>query len=153
MARKSRKRYLRGKHSWPVGRDSLFFELVKREVIQFYEEAEREDPLQCYYCGRVTLPRERHVDHAKPLAKGGGHAAENLVIACPTCNLRKGDKTPEEYRAWLASDPYRPKCRFCGDRIGSTSGPVKRCRKCYFRHMKEWGPHNTGEALRRMEAL
>jgi hypothetical protein len=47
---------------------------------------------QCEYCG---LSRERsvlsfHVEHIVPRQHGGESVAENLALACPHCNLRKG---------------------------------------------------------------
>lgn len=52
----------------------------------------------CYWCG-VKCKRKYHVDHYKPLSKGGKHEVSNLVIACPTCNLRKNAKDPLEFAA------------------------------------------------------
>jgi 5-methylcytosine-specific restriction endonuclease McrA len=49
----------------------------------------------CIYC-EVEL-QEYHVDHVVSLAKGGSNSAENLVIACPLCNLSKNDKSLEEW--------------------------------------------------------
>lgn len=50
----------------------------------------------CYWCG-TKCPDNYHVDHYVPLAKGGPHILENLVIACPSCNLRKNAKDPYEF--------------------------------------------------------
>lgn len=47
---------------------------------------------KCFYCAKIL--GLYHVDHFIPLAKGGSNAAENIVIACPSCNLRKGDLMP-----------------------------------------------------------
>lgn len=46
---------------------------------------------KCYYC-KANVGTTYHVDHVIPLAKGGSNGPENLVIACPTCNMRKRDK-------------------------------------------------------------
>lgn len=51
----------------------------------------------CYWCGSKC--DAFHVDHYQPLAKGGTHTADNLVIACPTCNLQKSAKDPYEFAA------------------------------------------------------
>lgn len=51
---------------------------------------------RCYWCGEKT-GRHYHVDHVVPLAKGGSNGPENLVISCPTCNLRKSTKLPHEF--------------------------------------------------------
>src|SRR3546814_17562676 len=49
---------------------------------------------KCWYCG--TKLTAYHVDHRIPLARGGSNGPENLVIACPACNLSKGAKMPWE---------------------------------------------------------
>lgn len=50
----------------------------------------------CYWCGRKCA-KNYHVDHYKPLSRGGLHEFENLVIACGPCNLRKNAKDPYEF--------------------------------------------------------
>lgn len=50
----------------------------------------------CYWC-LTKCENEYHIDHYVPLAKGGKHEIDNLVIACPTCNMRKNAKDPYEY--------------------------------------------------------
>lgn len=50
----------------------------------------------CYYC-KKRVGKQYHVDHIVPLARGGSNGPENLVIACPTCNLRKGFKLLHEW--------------------------------------------------------
>src|SRR5579872_5401787 len=55
---------------------------------------------RCYYCHKKVNPHDRgsyHVDHVIPLARGGRNDPSNLVIACPTCNLRKHDRLPHEF--------------------------------------------------------
>ena len=63
----------------------------------------------CYLCGiaidttpHFLAPTSRTVDHITPISRGGKHDLDNLAFACRKCNLRKGNKTPEEYRAYLA---------------------------------------------------
>jgi hypothetical protein len=34
-----------------------------------------------------------HLEHAIPRSKGGGDGLDNLAWACPSCNLRKSDRT------------------------------------------------------------
>lgn len=40
----------------------------------------------CAYCGANS---PTHIDHVKPLSRGGAHCLSNLRPACPTCNMRK----------------------------------------------------------------
>lgn len=49
----------------------------------------------CYFCG-ARFTGVFHVDHIQPLARNGLHAAFNLCIACPPCNLSKNAKPLEE---------------------------------------------------------
>jgi 5-methylcytosine-specific restriction endonuclease McrA len=49
----------------------------------------------CYWCGCKL--EKYHVDHVIPLVRGGRNDPSNLVIACPQCNLSKGDKLPHEW--------------------------------------------------------
>lgn len=58
----------------------------------------------CYYCQQPLGP-DRHLEHKIPLVRGGSNWPANLTYACPTCNLRKGSKTPQEFRAWLLLCP------------------------------------------------
>jgi hypothetical protein len=47
----------------------------------------------CRYCGRTE---NLSVDHVVPRCQGGGDQLENLVVACRSCNSRKGGRTPEQ---------------------------------------------------------
>jgi 5-methylcytosine-specific restriction endonuclease McrA len=57
---------------------------------------EKSQPKVCHWCG-VKCGASWHVDHRLPLAKGGGHELQNLVIACPGCNMRKAARDPIEF--------------------------------------------------------
>lgn len=54
----------------------------------------------CHWCD-LDCADNFHIDHYFPLSKGGSHTPDNLVIACPTCNMRKGAKDPEVFRLQL----------------------------------------------------
>lgn len=47
----------------------------------------------CVYCGEPW----KEMDHFIPLAKNGGHTAENVVPSCKHCNRTKSDKDPLEF--------------------------------------------------------
>jgi hypothetical protein len=47
----------------------------------------------CYWCN-INCEKKYHIDHYFPLAKGGSHTIDNLVIACPSCNMKKNAKDP-----------------------------------------------------------
>lgn len=56
----------------------------------------------CWMCG-CALDGGFHVDHVKPLARGGWHCLSNLRPSCPTCNISKGAKWPLETALVLTS--------------------------------------------------
>jgi len=55
---------------------------------------------RCYYCN-TDVADGYHVDHMIPLSRGGSDWPDNLVVACPTCNISKGVKTAEEFLEFL----------------------------------------------------
>ncbi len=50
----------------------------------------------CAVCN-VDLRFGYHIDHIKPIARGGENTDYNLQALCPTCNLQKNDKDPIEF--------------------------------------------------------
>lgn len=62
------------------------------EIAEIYRQAKEDSPIRCYLCGELIELGDRHVDHKRPLSRGGKHTTSNLGITCSTCNLRKGSK-------------------------------------------------------------
>jgi 5-methylcytosine-specific restriction endonuclease McrA len=65
---------------------------------------------RCVYCATPLAVHTATLDHVHPLARGGAHAAENLVAACAPCNRLKGDQLPEEFfarHAWAGRNFLR----------------------------------------------
>lgn len=56
---------------------------------------------KCYYCQQDLV--SEHIEHKIPISRGGTNWPANLALACQRCNLRKHNKTPAEFRAYLAS--------------------------------------------------
>lgn len=52
----------------------------------------------CIYCAST---KDLHLDHIKPLSKGGSNWAANLAPACATCNKSKNDKWGEDLLRWV----------------------------------------------------
>ena len=50
----------------------------------------KRDGFMCRYCGRSAPGVVLHVDHVKPLAKGGEDREENMITSCEDCNFGKG---------------------------------------------------------------
>lgn len=57
---------------------------------------------RCFYCCK-KLPKDYHVDHFMPLAKGGTNERHNLRLACPKCNMAKRTMLPEEFLGLLVA--------------------------------------------------
>lgn len=46
----------------------------------------------CACCGAPLV--EYHIDHIRPVSKGGTNTDDNVQLLTPTCNMRKSDKWP-----------------------------------------------------------
>lgn len=66
----------------------------------------RRDNYTCQYCGKRT--RNLTIDHIVPRHRGGRRTWDNLVVACPRCNLRKGGQTAKEAGMPLRRQPRKP---------------------------------------------
>ncbi len=53
-------------------------------------EVFKRDSFTCQYCGKKAPDVVLHVDHIKPVAKGGGASILNLITSCMDCNSGKG---------------------------------------------------------------
>ena len=65
------------------------------------------DNFQCMYCGtqqKIKLT----IDHVIPRSRGGKSTFDNCVAACRPCNLKKGDRTPNEAKMFLRHQPFSP---------------------------------------------
>ena len=66
------------------------------------------DNYTCQYCGNAPGRALLTLDHIVPRSRGGQTTWENVVAACRTCNMRKGDRTPDEAGLALRKQPGRP---------------------------------------------
>lgn len=62
----------------------------------------------CFYCQEPLSSDQITIDHAIPVAKGGGEELANLLVACKPCNSAKGSQTLESFkpdagREWLSA--------------------------------------------------
>lgn len=66
---------------------------------------------RCAYCG-AYLSERWHVDHVKPILREvftpeddenvGEDSIDNMMPACPPCNISKGRMKLEDWRLWIA---------------------------------------------------
>jgi 5-methylcytosine-specific restriction endonuclease McrA len=66
------------------------------------------DNYTCQYCGKKFEPRSLTCDHIIPRSRGGAAEWTNIVTSCLHCNLKKGDKMPDEAGMRPRKRPSRP---------------------------------------------
>jgi 5-methylcytosine-specific restriction endonuclease McrA len=64
------------------------------------------DNWRCVYCG--TTSGRLTLDHVVPRSRGGDSVWENVVTSCAPCNLKKGNRLPEEISMTLSRPPRPP---------------------------------------------
>jgi 5-methylcytosine-specific restriction endonuclease McrA len=77
----------------------------------------------CQYCGRRFERSELTLDHVIPRCQGGMSAWDNIVVACLTCNTRKGNRLPTEAGLRLMRQPMKPRW---ATRVGCKLGRVRK---------------------------
>lgn len=60
---------------------------ISKEIRQ---QVLKRDGYRCRYCGSHS--EVFHMDHVYPISKGGETTVNNLVTACPSCNIKKKDR-------------------------------------------------------------
>jgi 5-methylcytosine-specific restriction endonuclease McrA len=62
------------------------------QLIRIFAKQKR----RCCYCN--CLVERLTLEHIKPISKGGNHTAKNIAFACVTCNKRKADLDPFDFK-------------------------------------------------------
>ncbi len=84
--------------------------LPQNEVIFSRQNLFLRDQFTCQYCGKLLKnPKERTIDHVIPKSRGGKTVWTNVVLCCKKCNLKKGNRTPEEAGLKLLKLPRTPR--------------------------------------------
>lgn len=84
--------------------------LPQNEVVFSRQNLLLRDRFTCQYCGKILKnPKERTIDHVIPKSRGGKTIWSNVVLCCKKCNLKKGDRTPEEAGLKLLKTPKPPR--------------------------------------------
>jgi len=66
------------------------------------------DRFQCQYCSGEFAAHELTFDHVVPRSRGGRTCWTNIVTACTRCNLRKGNRLPQECDMHPRTRPHQP---------------------------------------------
>jgi 5-methylcytosine-specific restriction endonuclease McrA len=51
----------------------------------------------CVWCGRELWRRDLTLEHVVPRSRGGHMVSENALVACRSCNRRRGSKPVDAY--------------------------------------------------------
>ena len=62
---------------------------------------------RCEWCDVDLVDAEFELDHVLSLKQGGANKAENLILSCPDCNRRKGQKHPARFAAEIYRETGR----------------------------------------------
>lgn len=65
----------------------------------------KRDNHTCQYCGST---KKLTIDHVIPRSKGGKDTWQNMVVACSSCNTKKGDHLLEHTKMKLNRVPKAP---------------------------------------------
>lgn len=87
---------------------SRFDKVIRRHLPFSRRNLYRRDRLRCQYCGGRPGTRLLTIDHVVPRTLGGRTSWTNCVLACATCNSKKGGRTPEQVGMSLLQKPVRP---------------------------------------------
>lgn len=93
-------------YSYPsVIRLRRYINLPYAKIVLSRRNIMKRDRHTCQYCGTKS---DLTLDHVLPRSRGGEDSWENLVTACNQCNVKKGNRTPDEASMPLDVEPYRP---------------------------------------------
>lgn len=87
------------------------FKYIKAKVLGLRFNRENvlmRDRFKCQYCLITVSSKTATFDHVIPKSKNGKTEWNNIVTSCKSCNLKKGDSSPEEAGMKLAAIPIKP---------------------------------------------
>ena len=93
-------------YSYPsVIRLRRYINIPYNKIVLSRRNIMKRDANKCQYC---NSSRNLTIDHVMPRSRDGKDTWENLVTACDSCNVKKGNKTPKEANMPLNRKPFRP---------------------------------------------
>lgn len=88
----------------------LFYDRLPRNEVKFNRRnIFARDKNHCQYCGKHFPTSELSLDHIIPRSLGGKATWENIVCACPACNVKKGSQTIKHAGMKLIQKPIKPR--------------------------------------------
>jgi hypothetical protein len=73
-------------------------EKTDRPSAEIRIRAMKRDRFMCTYCGASGNDAELEIDHIIPVSKGGSNHISNLTTACKACNMKKSNKSEEDFK-------------------------------------------------------
>jgi 5-methylcytosine-specific restriction endonuclease McrA len=61
------------------------------------EQLIERDGRSCVWCGRVLWRADLTLEHVVPRSRGGHMTSDNALIACRSCNRRRGSRPVDAY--------------------------------------------------------
>jgi len=68
----------------------------------------KRDDFTCQYCGKRDSVSNLNYDHIIPRSMGGKKCWSNIVTSCYLCNMKKGNRTPDQAGMKLEKNPSKP---------------------------------------------
>lgn len=62
----------------------------------------------CYWCEEWVEYEDSTIEHLVPIASGGHHTKDNVVMACMPCNARRGHTDVEAWTTYITEGGTRP---------------------------------------------
>lgn len=69
-----------------------------------FQEILEESNYRCFWCDKQLVDGDITRDHYIPLTRGGSDYIDNIVPACVSCNCKKRNKLPYEFKAAKAGN-------------------------------------------------
>lgn len=104
---------------------------VLRKRAAYY--ASLAEPYCCYYCGIDGRIEHMLLEHKTPTSRGGSNESTNLVNACRGCNVSKGSRTFDEFKALMRERTGDVSFSFFGESLYSFTKPEEPAKN--FRRM------------------
>jgi 5-methylcytosine-specific restriction endonuclease McrA len=83
---------------------------VRRRITLNRKNLYKRDNGQCQYCGIKTNDyADYNIEHVIPTSRGGKNVWSNLVLACLSCNNKKGNRNLKDTNLKLIRKPFIPK--------------------------------------------
>lgn len=96
-----------------IARSLNYFNIYKRKITFSRRNLFIRDNYTCQYCNQVLVMSQLTYDHVIPKSRYKSNYRKctnwtNIVTCCFKCNLKKGNRTPEEAGMLLKNKPYEP---------------------------------------------